>query len=121
MTDARPAPPCRNTATLPFTSGAAHRTFGPGAGVMKLLGGAVAFSLLVACPSWAAIYYVDQGNASAWNGNAGTNPALPWFTLGHACSTAVAGDLVIVKAGTYIDANGTDLHAFNPVNSGTPT
>ncbi|HMC82220.1 MAG TPA: hypothetical protein VKL61_03210, partial [Candidatus Polarisedimenticolia bacterium] len=36
-----------------------------------------------------------------------------------ATQTANAGDVVIVKAGRYVDPSGTWEHAFNPTNSGT--
>ncbi len=66
-------------------------------------------------------YYVDQNNSQSSDSNPGTE-VLPWITLTKAANTMVAGDTVIVKAGKYIDPNGTyalDSGPFNPANSGT--
>ena len=61
-------------------------------------------------------YYVDNTNVSASDSNAGTNPALPFLTMGKGASKAVAGDTVRVLAGTYAETvkpnSGT---AGNPV------
>jgi hypothetical protein len=45
-------------------------------------------------------YWVDNANPLANDGNPGSE-ALPWKSIGHAASIAVAGDTVNVKAGTY--------------------
>jgi hypothetical protein len=45
-------------------------------------------------------YTVDQSNASADDSNPGTE-ALPWKTIQHAASAAIAGDTVYVKPGVY--------------------
>ena len=48
----------------------------------------------------AATYYVDRSHPAASDSNPGTE-ALPWLTIQHAADTLVAGDTVLVKAGTY--------------------
>jgi hypothetical protein len=48
----------------------------------------------------AATYYVDGGNASANDSNAGTTSA-PWKTITKANQTLVAGDTVFIKQGIY--------------------
>ena len=77
--------------------------------------------LLVATCVFATTYYVDQGHGSASDGNAGTDPELPWLTLDHATDTVDAGDTVIVKAGTYIktDQGVNRYNTFNCANTGT--
>ena len=45
-------------------------------------------------------YYVDRAHPQASDSNPGTE-ALPWKTIQHAANVAVAGDTVLVKAGTY--------------------
>ena len=79
---------------------------------------ALALWLLLASPAWATTYYVDQGLPGN-DSNSGTSAGSPWLTLAKAVQTVVAGDLVIVKAGIYIDPNGAYDHAFSPTNSGT--
>jgi hypothetical protein len=68
--------------------------------------------MLLAAPAWATTYYLDKTNPAASNSNAGTNQALPWLTLAKACSTLVAGDTVVLLAGSYDEA-------CTPTNSGT--
>jgi hypothetical protein len=46
-------------------------------------------------------YIVDRNHWSASDSNAGT-AASPWLTIAHAASIADAGDIVYVKAGTYV-------------------
>jgi hypothetical protein len=58
-------------------------------------------------------YYVDNTNPSASDSNAGTNPSLPWRTIGKAANTLVAGDKVTVLAGGSYDERVV------PTNSGT--
>jgi hypothetical protein len=82
---------------------------------MRLL---LALSLLLAAPAWATTYYVDQGLPGS-DSNAGTSAGAPWLTFMKAVQTASAGDLVIVKAGVYIDPNGAYDKAFSPAHSGT--
>jgi len=48
----------------------------------------------------AADYYVDRNNSYASDSNPGTLER-PWSTIQHAADTAVAGDTVYVRAGTY--------------------
>jgi len=79
---------------------------------------ALALWLLLASPAWATTYYVDQGLPGN-DSNAGTSAGAPWLTFMKAVQTAAAGDIVIVKAGVYIDPNGAYDHAFSPANSGT--
>ncbi|HUI91758.1 MAG TPA: choice-of-anchor Q domain-containing protein [Chitinivibrionales bacterium] len=50
----------------------------------------------------AATYCVDNGNSQASDANAGT-AVLPWKTIQKGANTAVAGDSVIVKTGTYAE------------------
>ena len=45
-------------------------------------------------------YVVDRGHAQASDSNPGSE-ALPWRTIQHAADVVLAGDTVIVKAGTY--------------------
>lgn len=57
--------------------------------------------ILLACLSPSATtYYVDSASAQASNTNAGT-AALPWKTIQKGANTAIAGDTVVVKTGTY--------------------
>lgn len=77
--------------------------------------------LLISTPAGSATYYVNQGHVSASDSNAGTSDSGPWLTLKKATNTAVAGDTVIVKAGTYIDFAASNTHpypAHNPLNNG---
>jgi hypothetical protein len=46
------------------------------------------------------IYYVDNGHAQASDSNPGTESE-PWLTIRHAAGVVAAGDMVVVKAGTY--------------------
>ncbi len=50
--------------------------------------------------SSAATSYVDRNHTSSNDANPGTQD-LPWRTLQHAAETAVAGDTVYIRAGTY--------------------
>jgi hypothetical protein len=59
----------------------------------------------------AANYYVDINHSQASDSNTGTE-SLPWKTIGHAASVAVAGDTIYVKAGTYSET-------VTPSNNGT--
>lgn len=61
--------------------------------------------------AWAATYYVDKDNTQSNDSNPGTQ-ALPWKTIGKASTTMVAGDTVIVNAGTYSEN-------LSPSQSGT--
>ena len=45
-------------------------------------------------------YYVDGSSRAAGDGNPGTQGA-PWLTIQHAAETAVAGDTVYIRGGTY--------------------
>lgn len=45
-------------------------------------------------------YYVDRNHPSASDGNPGTLDS-PWWTIQHAADTAVAGDTVYIRGGTY--------------------
>jgi hypothetical protein len=51
-------------------------------------------------PAQAGTYYVDRLHAFASDTNPGSE-ALPWLTIQHAADTLLAGDTVLVKAGTY--------------------
>ena len=57
-------------------------------------------SLAFASTSWATFYYVDKNNTIASDSNIGSESS-PWKTISHAASTAIAGDTVYVKSGTY--------------------
>ncbi len=48
----------------------------------------------------ATTYYIDRTHPQASDSNRGTE-ALPWLTMQHATQVAMAGDTVIVKAGSY--------------------
>jgi len=92
-------------------------------GITKNLSGYVRVSIIAlvticvllgsAGHSLAATYYVDKTNPNANNNNAGTNPSLPWATLGRAATTLVGGDTVIVGA------NGVYDERVIPTNSGS--
>ena len=68
-----------------------------------------------------ATYYVDQNNIKASDKNPGTKE-LPWKTIQKAAFVAKAGDLVIIKKGTYDVGNSGvwSMPAVNPKYSGTP-
>lgn len=81
--------------------------------------------LLWSPPSFgiAATFYVDQNHVNANDANAGTSEAAPWRTLPRAmASDIVAGDIVYVKNGTYVDTSPAELSnptpKFSPANSG---
>jgi parallel beta-helix repeat protein len=59
------------------------------------------------------VYYVDQGAAGASDANPGT-AAKPWATIQNAGNVVQAGDVVVVKAGTY----GGAIFGWDPANSG---
>ncbi|MFN2270192.1 MAG: right-handed parallel beta-helix repeat-containing protein [Anaerolineae bacterium] len=50
----------------------------------------------------ASVYYVDQGHPSASNSNDGSEGS-PWLTVQKAADTAIAGDVVYIKNGTYYE------------------
>jgi hypothetical protein len=51
-------------------------------------------------PDLSGDYYVDQTHPAASDANPGT-ASLPWKTIGKAASTVTAGDLVLIRGGTY--------------------
>lgn len=55
-----------------------------------------------ASTGWAAVYYVDKNNTAASDANPGTE-SNPWKTIQNSANTAVAGDTVYVKNGTYYE------------------
>lgn len=57
-------------------------------------------STVAAAPALAATYYVNGGSSAASDNNTGT-VAAPWKSIAKAADTLVAGDTVIVMAGTY--------------------
>ena len=70
----------------------------------------------------AATYYVKPtGN----NANSGLSEALAWQTVQKGLATAIAGDTVFIRSGTYNEASpysgyiGVVNHGFRPTNSGT--
>lgn len=79
--------------------------------------------IFIALPSLryanATTYYVDPDHPNSSDSNIGTAEPKPWRTLKKSCNTARAGDVVIVKAGVFIDSNPKDYSVFNPVHSGT--
>ncbi|MDI3463623.1 MAG: hypothetical protein OJF50_002444 [Nitrospira sp.] len=54
--------------------------------------------MLLASPSWGAIYYVDDGGSDA---SLGTSTLTPWRTFAKATSSSTCGDTVVVMDGTY--------------------
>jgi hypothetical protein len=74
----------------------------------------LALSLFVES-SWASTYYVATNGA---DGNPGTLTQ-PWRTIGKAAETMVAGDTVLVRAGTYSDFSPESERAMIvPAHSG---
>jgi parallel beta-helix repeat protein len=65
-----------------------------------VLGLLVLVSMLVSVPAFPATYVVDPSGNDA---NLGDGTA-PWRSVQHAAATASAGDLVIVRAGTYTES-----------------
>jgi Protein of unknown function (DUF1565) len=57
-------------------------------------------SSIVAAPALAATYYVNGPSSAASDSNPGSQAA-PWKTITKAADTLVAGDTVVVMAGTY--------------------
>lgn len=64
---------------------------------------------------FSATYYVSTTGNDAGNGSSGS----PWLTVGKSIAKLVAGDTLIVTAGTYKDSNGGGNYSFK--NSGTAT
>jgi hypothetical protein len=86
--------------------------------VLALIAVALVFSL-----SWApadllaATYYVDDSNGN--DSNAGTENS-PWLSVQHAMETLVAGDHLLIRAGTYHGEEPIwSRPAFHPKNNGT--
>jgi len=85
----------------------------------------------------ATSYYVNNTNGSASDSNAGTNPSLPWLTIGKCASTMSNGDSCTVYAGTYnesptfsaggvgayktVQVNGTDVVTVHSFTLGSHT
>ncbi|MBW2524569.1 MAG: right-handed parallel beta-helix repeat-containing protein [Deltaproteobacteria bacterium] len=63
---------------------------------------------------------VDPSDGAASDTNDGT-PTAPWATLQHAVATVQPGETVLVRAGTYTDADATSFRGFNPAAAGTET
>jgi hypothetical protein len=61
-----------------------------------------------------ATYYVDAATGN--NGDTGLSEALAWATVQFAADTAVAGDKVYVKAGSYAEQVDFDTNAGTPAN-----
>lgn len=53
-------------------------------------------------------YYVSFSDPGASDGNAGTDPVLPWKTRGKVNSTLLAGDTCLFKAGDSWASDGTE-------------
>lgn len=80
-----------------------------------VLGAVVVASAAITGSAYAStIYVVDNTNPSCSDTGPGT-PSQPFCTIGAGAKKAVAGDSVLVNAGTYA---GTSV---NPANSGTST
>lgn len=81
--------------------------FEPGAVLLAYLILIFSFSEVI----FAATYYVDKNHSSSSDANPGTK-TLPWKTIQHAAETAVAGDTVFIRAGTYYESMQT-IHSGN--------
>jgi hypothetical protein len=95
-----------------------------GLGVLVMLGGNAAV---------AKTLYVDASAGNDATSYAANGPSSPWATIGRAAwgstsrtapnasQAAQAGDIVIVRAGTYTTTGTNTRHtpAYNPVNSGS--
>ena len=70
--------------------------------------------LIPSATAFAATYYVDGANIGGTCSNvaAGTGLTTAWCTVGKAASTAVAGDIINIRSGTYREV-------VTPLNSGT--
>ena len=79
---------------------------------MRALTLTILLLILASAPIHAATYHVSQAAANASDDDAGTLDA-PWLTVNKAAQTLVAGDKVIVHAGTYREH-------VDPQNSGAP-
>jgi hypothetical protein len=69
----------------------------------------------------ARILYVDQQHPLTDDAGPGLRDA-PWSTIRRAADVARPGDLVVVRAGTYVETSPHDIWniaTLNPVNSGT--
>ena len=65
------------------------------------------------------VYYVDQSNPSATDTGPGS-ASLPWRTLLHAVKTARAGETVLIRRGTYNDAESGRVSVANSGTAGHP-
>lgn len=76
--------------------------------------------IIDACPAANAYRFVDPMHASASDANPGTEE-MPWETIEHGVATIAAGQVLIVRAGTYAVAGKSSRldPALNPANSGT--
>ncbi len=89
------------------------------------IGIACTLLILYSVPAAARTYWLDKDHPNASNSNNANNDAShPWKTLGHACSTLVAGDIVYIKGGPYREhmaagGPGSKTNAIRPINSGT--
>jgi len=80
------------------------------ASLRRLAQGVCILALLMTVSSLAATYHVSP---SGFDTNPGTNAAAPWKTITKANSTLMAGDTVLIHAGTYSG------QAIDPNNSGS--
>ena len=62
----------------------------------------LALLVSLSAPGLAVEYYVDQAHPQADDANPGTEEQ-PWLSIQHGADTAVAGDTVFVKAGSYVE------------------
>jgi parallel beta-helix repeat protein len=84
--------------------------------LLTMLGQAASAAPLRSTDTLASVYYVDQGHPGASDGNDGSEDH-PWLTVQKAADTAVAGDVVYIKNGTYyeiVTANHSGT-AGNPI------
>jgi len=73
------------------------------------------------CPDTDAFRYVDPAHGAANDDGAGAATA-PWATIEHGVATVMAGQVLVVAAGTYeVECTGSRYTpALNPGHSGTP-
>ncbi len=65
------------------------------------------------------VYYVDRSHPLASDSGPGTEDA-PWRTILHAVKTARAGDIVLIKRGTYNESESGRVAVANSGTAGRP-
>ena len=84
----------------------------------------VLFLMLALCvPVFATTYYVDNTQGDASDSNAGTDPLVPWLTIGKCATTITAGDTCEILAGTYTPriTHGTNAGSLGSLITYTST